>query len=49
MLRRFRTECLDCHRIASLEEARRTIEAWRVADYTDRPNGHWDRKLRRPG
>jgi putative transposase len=29
---RFRDECLDQHWFASLEEARQTIEAWRVED-----------------
>jgi hypothetical protein len=28
---------LEQHRIASLEEARQTIEAWRVEDTTERP------------
>jgi putative transposase len=36
---RFRDECLDQHRFASLEEARATIEAWRVEDNTERPHG----------
>ena len=34
----FRAECLDCHWFASPEEARRTIEAWRVDDNTERPH-----------
>jgi putative transposase len=33
----FRAECLDCHWFASLEEARQTIEAWRVDYNTERP------------
>ena len=35
---RFRDECLDQHRFASLEEARQTIEAWRVEYNTERPH-----------
>jgi len=35
---RFRDECLDQHWFASLEEARQTIEAWRVEYNTDRPH-----------
>ena len=35
---RFRDECLDRHRFASLEEARQTIEAWRVEYNTERPH-----------
>ena len=35
---RFRDECLDQHWFASLEEARQTIEAWRVEDNTERPH-----------
>jgi putative transposase len=34
----FRAECLDCHWFASLEEARQTIEAWRVDYNTERPH-----------
>lgn len=34
----FRAECLDCHWFASLEEARHTIEAWRVESNTERPH-----------
>ncbi len=34
----FRAECLDCHWFASLEEARHTIEAWRVDYNTERPH-----------
>jgi putative transposase len=34
----FRTECLDCHWFASLEEARQIIEAWRVEYNTERPH-----------
>ncbi len=34
----FRAECLDQHWFASLEEARQTIEAWRVDDNTERPH-----------
>ena len=36
---RFRDECLDQHWFASLEEARQTIEAWRVEYNTERPHG----------
>ena len=35
---RFRDECLDQHWFASLEEARTTIEAWRVEYNTQRPH-----------
>ena len=35
---RFRAECLDQHWFASLEEARQTIEAWRVEYNTERPH-----------
>ena len=35
---RFRDECLDQHRFASLEEARQTIEAWRAEYNTERPH-----------
>jgi putative transposase len=34
----FRAECLDQHWFASLEEARTTIEAWRVEYNTERPH-----------
>jgi putative transposase len=34
----FRAECLDCHWFAALEEARQTIEAWRIAYNTERPH-----------
>ena len=34
----FRAECLDCHWFASLEEARHTIEAWRIDYNTQRPH-----------
>ena len=34
----FRAECLDQHWFASLEEARQTIEAWRVEYNTERPH-----------
>ena len=34
----FRAECLDQHWFASLEEARATIEAWRVEYNTERPH-----------
>ena len=34
----FRAECLDCRWFASPEEARQTIEAWRVDDNTERPH-----------
>jgi putative transposase len=34
----FRAECLDCHWFASLEEARQTIAAWRIAYNTERPH-----------
>ena len=34
----FRAECLDCHWFASLEEARQTIEAWRIDYNTERPH-----------
>jgi putative transposase len=33
-----RTQCLDGHWFASLEEARHTIEAWRIEDTTVRPH-----------
>ncbi len=33
-----RAECLDCHWFASLEEARHTIEAWRIDYNTERPH-----------
>jgi putative transposase len=33
-----RAECLDGHWFASLEEARQTIEAWRIDDTTERPH-----------
>ena len=36
---RFRDGCLNVHWFASLEEARTTIEAWRVDDNTERPHG----------
>ena len=36
---RFRDECLNVHWFASLEEARTTIEAWRVDYNTERPHG----------
>ena len=35
----FRAECLDQHRFASLEEARQTLEAWRVEYNAVRPHG----------
>jgi putative transposase len=35
---RFRDECLDQHWFASLEEARQTIEAWRIDYNTERPH-----------
>jgi putative transposase len=35
---RFRDECLDRHRFATLEEARQTIEAWRIEYNTERPH-----------
>ena len=35
---RFRDECLNQHGFASLEEARQTIETWRVDDNTERPH-----------
>jgi putative transposase len=35
---RFRDECLNQHWFASLEEARRIIEAWRVEYNTERPH-----------
>ncbi len=34
----FRAECLDQHWFASLEEARQTIEVWRVNYNTERPH-----------
>lgn len=34
----FRAECLDQHWFASLEEARQTIEAWRLEYNTERPH-----------
>jgi putative transposase len=34
----FRAECLDCHWFASLEEARQTIEAWRMDYNSERPH-----------
>lgn len=36
---RFRDECLDQHWFASLEEARRLVEAWRIEYNTERPHG----------
>lgn len=36
---RFRDECLDQHWFATLEEARQTIEAWRVEYNGQRPHG----------
>lgn len=36
---RFREECLDQHWFVSLEDARRTIEAWRIEYNTERPHG----------
>jgi putative transposase len=36
---RFRDECLNLHWFESLEEARTTIEAWRVEYNTERPHG----------
>ena len=36
---RFRDECLDQHWFASLEEARQTIEAWRLEYNGQRPHG----------
>ncbi len=36
---RFRDECLDQHWFASLEEARQTVEAWRVEYNGQRPHG----------
>ena len=35
---RFRDECLNRHWFASLEEARQTIEAWRVEYNSQRPH-----------
>jgi putative transposase len=35
---RFRDECLNLHWFASLEEARQTIAAWRIAYNTERPH-----------
>ena len=35
---RFRDECLNQHWFASLEEARQTVEAWRIEDNTVRPH-----------
>lgn len=35
---RLRVECLDLHWFASLEDARRTIEAWRMEYNTERPH-----------
>ena len=32
---RFRDECLDQHWFASLEDALRVMEAWRVDDHTE--------------
>ena len=36
---RFRDECLNLHWFATVEEARHTIEAWRVDDHAVRPHG----------
>jgi len=36
---RSRGECLPMHRVASLEEAQTTLEAWRVDYNTERPHG----------
>ena len=35
---RFREECLNQHWFMSIEEARTTIEAWRVEYHTERPH-----------
>ncbi len=35
---RLRAECLNQHWFASLEDARRTIQAWRLEDNTERPH-----------
>jgi len=35
---RFREECLDLHWFADLAEARRVVEAWRIAYHTERPH-----------
>jgi putative transposase len=35
---RFRDECLNQHWFASLEEARQTVEAWRIEYNTERPH-----------
>ena len=35
---RFRDECLNQHWFASLEEARQTVEAWRIDYNTERPH-----------
>jgi putative transposase len=35
---RFREECLNQHGFISIEEARTTIEAWRVEYHTERPH-----------
>ena len=43
---RFRDECLDRHWFASMEEARQTVEAWRVEEDTTRP--HRALEQRRP-
>jgi putative transposase len=36
---RFRDECLHLHWVATVEEARRIIEAWRLDDNSVRPHG----------
>jgi putative transposase len=35
---RFREECLNQHWFGSIEEARTTVEAWRVEYHTERPH-----------
>jgi putative transposase len=35
---RFREECLKQHWVGAIEEARTTVEAWRVEHHTERPH-----------
>lgn len=39
---RFRDECLNRHWVTSLEDARRTVEAWRIDDNRERPHSSLD-------
>ena len=44
----FRAECLDQHWFASVEEAKATIEQWRVNTTPNDPIGRSSRRLRQP-